>query len=162
MEYNELMLKFGESFGLESFTPDDQGVYRLSVDDTIVSFYEIPQKGLVGTVASICEVPCEGREQIYKILLSAMAPGGAAEEYDFFIGDEEDGQCIYLRRTDVLAELDLESFRHALEEFANVMEDWRTSIQDYREALPAINAGLEERVDESRKLGMNLDGFMSV
>lgn len=161
MEYNELMKELGAKIGLDGFEPDEDGCYRLSIDGFAVEFLEVPQSGLMDTVAKVCDLPGEdNNEQLCKVLLTAMAPGGTAEAYTFFIVPEE--KCVYMRRTDVLASLDVDSYFQTLENFANALEDWRGTISDYRQVLPAINEALEKQTDEARQFGLNADGFLKV
>lgn len=158
MEYAELMRSLEVRFGLEGFAPDADGRYRICIDDNLVVFTELPQSGLIDTVAEVCELPPEGGELVYKLLLTAMAPGGGAEAFTFFISSED--SRVYLRRTDVLARLDGDSFHKALEVFANTLAEWRGVIGDYRQALPSIRDAMERQSAEDRAFAMNADGFL--
>lgn len=160
MEYGELMKALGESLGLDGFAPDANGRYRLRVDDTVVTFAELPGSGLMDIVAPVCELPAEGGDQICRILLSAMAPGGSAEAYSFYLAP--DGRSICLRRTDVLLDLDANGLRRELDDLADVLDEWRGAIGDYRQVLPVIGEELAKQEDERRHLDENADGFLRV
>ena len=160
MECAELMVRLGEGLGIEGFAPDDDGRFNLSVDGTVVSFGERPERGLLDIVARICDLPAENIGQVLKVLMAAMAPGGAAEHYSFFAMDEDGG--LYLRRTEGLAHLDVEGVRLALEEFANALDEWRAAIADYRSVLPVVNDGLARSAEETRSFGLSERGFMRV
>ncbi len=160
MEYDELMKALGGMLGLEEFRPDANGIYCVSVDDTIVTFIEMPQAGLMETVAKLCEIPDDGGERLYRILLTAMAPGGNDNECSFFIDSND--KCLYLRHTDALAALDGDSAYRMLEKFANAINEWRGAIGDFSNALPAIEEALEQQAEENRKFGENSEGFLRV
>lgn len=160
MEYKELMEALRKSLGLEKFEPDVSGQYRLSIDDTIVTFVERTARGLVETVARICELPAEGGDLVCRTLLTAMAPGGAAEGYSFFIAPK--GQGVYLRRTDELAKLDAEAFCALLEDFADALAQWRGAIRDFGETVPLLSEAHEKQIAEERHLAENPEGFLRV
>ena len=160
MEYDELMKKLGESLGLESFQPDDDGDYSIQADDTVVSFESQPRGGLLDILAQVCELPAEGGDRICRVLLTAMAPAAAAEGYGFFIIDADD--CLYLRRTVALADLDVEKLRQSLEKFLNALDEWRASIDDFIQVQSAIDAALDEQAAEDRTRAFNADGYLKV
>ena len=160
MEYVELMGKFGECFGIEGLAPDDDGLCSLNVDGTVVSFGERAERGLLDIVARICDVPSEDVDKVLKVLMEAMAPGSAAEDYSFFVNDEDNG--IYLRRTERLVDLDVEGTRQVLEMFANALDEWRASIGDFQSVIPAVKEALDQGEEESRSFGLGEQGFMQV
>lgn len=154
MEYDQLMKGLGESLEIEDFEPGENGLYSLNVDDTLVVFDKLSESGLMDVVAKICDLPEEGGGQICSVLLSAMAPGGAAEAFTFFIGADKG---IYLRRTEELSRLDVEVLRQNLESFANALDEWRTAIDDFRQVIPDI----QEAVEEEKSAPPELDAFAS-
>lgn len=160
MEFNELMETFGASLGIADFKPDENGVFSLSVDETVVSFVELQERGMVETVARICSLPDGNADGIYKVLLAAMSPGGAAEGFAFFVPPET--ADVYLRRTDALADLDVEGLRQSLERFANALDDWRGAICDFQSVLPAVNEAQDRLEEEQRSFGLGGSGFMQV
>lgn len=160
MEYVELMGKFGESLGIEGLAPDDDGFCNFSVDGTVVSFGWRPERGLLDIVARICDMPAEDADKVLKVLMTAMAPGSAAEDYSFFVLDEDNG--IYLRRAERLADLDVEGARLALEKFANALDEWRASIGDFLSVVPSVTAALDRGEAEARSFGLGEQGFMQV
>ena len=160
MDYVELMGKLGKALGFEEFPPDDDGHFNLSIDGTVVSFGERPEQGLLDIVARVCDLPDENSEQVLKVLMTSMAPGNAAEGYTFFIMDEDDG--VYLRRTERMADLDVEGVSQALEKFANTLDEWRTAIVDFQSVMPIVNEELKLREEESRAFGLNEQGFMQI
>ena len=160
MEYVELMGMLGESLGIDGIVPGADGYCNLSVDDTVVSFSERPGRGLLDIIARICDLPAENAGQVLKVLMAAMAPGGAAEDFSFFVEDVDGG--LYLRRTETLAELDVEGVRRALEEFANALDDWRAAIGDFQSILPVVNEALDGGEGKSKSFGLGEHGFMQV
>lgn len=160
MEYAELMRTLGERLEIDEFTPDADGHYRLKVDGTVVSFVELPESGLMDTVAKVCDLPEEGGDRICRVLLSAMAPGGTAEAYAFFV--MPDGKSVWLRRTDVLDRIDADGLREMLEGVADALAEWRKAIGDFGAALPVIDEELAKQAAENRRLDSNIDGFLRV
>lgn len=160
MEYVELMTKLGEGFGIEGLEPDDDGHFNLSVDGTIVSFGEQAERGLLDIVARICDFPAEDADSVLKVLMTAMAPGSAAEDYSFFVVDDDDG--LYLRRIERLADLDVKGVCQALEKFANALDEWRAAIGDFQSVLPVVNEELNRREEETRSFGLGDQGFLQV
>lgn len=160
MEYIELMTKLGGGFGIEGFEPDVDGHFNLSIDGMIVSFGERPERGLLDIVARICDFPAEDADNVLKVLMTAMAPGNAAEDYSFFVVDKDDG--LYLRRIERLADLDVEGACQVLEKFANALDEWRAAIGDFQSVLPAVNEELTHHEEESRSFGLGDQGFLQV
>lgn len=160
MEYVELMGRLGESLGIDGLAPDAGGYCNISVDDTVVTFIERPGRGLLEIVARICDLPAENAGQVLKVLMAAMAPGDAAEDFSFFIDELDEG--LYLRRTETLAELDVEGVRRALEKFANALDDWRAAIGDFQSIQPVVNEALGDGKGESKSFGLGEHGFMQV
>ena len=160
MECNELMKALGAKLGVGGFEPDESGRYWLSVDDNVVRFAEVGASGLVDADAEICRLPEEGREQISRALLTAMAPGGTAEAYCFYF--TPDGQSVCLRRTDALDRLDVEGLRTVLENFVNALEEWRDVIGRLATVAPVVEEAQERRTLEERQIGLGAEGFIRV
>lgn len=160
MEYNELMKALAAKLGLEGIEPDEGGRYWLNVDDVIVRFSEVGASGLLDVDAEICRLPEEGREQISRALLTAMAPGGTAEAYCFYF--TPDGKSVYLRRTDALDRLDVEGLRTVLENFVNALEEWRDVIGRLATLMPVVEEAQERRTLEERRIGLGAEGFLRV
>lgn len=158
MDYKNLMTSLGARFGLADLEPDEDGRYSIRIDETIVTFDELPQGGLMDAVARVGTLPLEGGCEICKILLTAMAPGEAAADFTFFISPDDNG--IYLRRTDVLADLDLDGFCRTLEKYANALDEWRAAIGGFQSVLPVVNEAVERQKEERRSLDLNADGFL--
>ena len=160
MEYDRLMVELGEILGIEDFEPGENGCYSISIDGNPVVFDRLPGDELMDIVAKVCDLPEGTGDQICGVLLAAMAPGGAAEAYTFFIGADKG---VYLRRTEVLSGLDAEGLRRKLEIFANALDEWRVAIDDFRQAMPDILEAADEResaLSELDALGGN--GFMRI
>ena len=160
MEYSELMKELGARLELEEFQPDEEGNYRMCIDDAVVTFVELPAGGLLNTVAKIGELPEEGGDALCRVLLSAMAPAAAADAYSFYLAT--DGKSICLRRTDALPGITADGFLEVLERYADALAEWRKAIGDFRQALPTIGRELERQAQEDRELGMGSDGFLRV
>ena len=160
MDYRELMEKIGEVLGIGALAPDADGYCNLSIDGTVVTFAERSERGLLDIVARICDLPAENAERVMNVLMTAMAPGNVAEDYSFFVTGEDEG--LYLRRTERLADLDVEGVRRALEVFANALDEWRASITEFQSVLPVVKEELAHREEETRSFGLGEQGFMQV
>lgn len=159
MDYRDLVEGLGRSLGIEDFKSDDGGHYNLGIDEFVVSFGENLESGRLDMVARICELTADEAGPVCKVLLAAMEPGGSAGDCTFFITDDS---CVYLRWTGMLALLDVEGLRLALERFVNALEDWRGEIGNFRRALPVIGEAVQRQSDEDRRLAIKTDGFLQV
>lgn len=160
MEFNELMKALGEHFELNQFEADENGCYRICIDDIVVTFEERCDAGVLETTVKLCELPNEDENLICRVLLTAMAPGAKAADYTFFIAS--DGKSICMRRIDFLARLTIDKFLEILENFANAFIEWGRAIVNFRQALPTINESLENKTSDERPFGIGADGFMQI
>ena len=161
MDYQELMKELGARLGLEDFTPNQDGHFGMYIDETLVTFIEQPEHGLMHTVAKICELPDDGDgDPICRVLLAAMAPTAAADAYTFYLAT--DGKSICMRRTDALSNLTVDGLLEALERYANALTEWRKSIANFHQAMPVIDQELEQQAEENRTFSLGGDGFLQV
>ena len=158
MDVEELMGGLAEIVGCGAIVPDENGVYRLDIDDMLVSFAEQKATGELLTMAEVGVPPPEGRERLYRALLEAAFLGEGTGGAAFSVDPESESVCLH--RADRLADMDLERFRSGIERFVNVLESWRNLLADFSEVAPAQeNADAE---DKARERQCQADGFIKV
>ena len=158
MEFKELMGQFAAASGVTDAAADEMGAWHFSIDDMTVSFEADEASGELATYALVGELPPEGREQLYCLMLESMFRGEGTDCATLSIAHESDK--VYLHRIDPIAALDLERFRSILERFANVLEEWRKMLDDFRAVVPAIERAAAAEEKERRNLERN--EFMQV
>ena len=156
MEIKEIMEAFAARAGVTDFAPDEEGVYHFGFDDMRVTFAEAG--GRLLTLAEVGEVPPEGRERLYGVLLESMFLGGQTKGASFALDAETN--LLYLQRFDALEALSHDGFRAMLEEFVHVLEDWRGIVSDFRDAAPGQVRAAKAAAKESRELSFG--DFMRV
>lgn len=160
MDLKEIMAAFAAESGIESLEADENGAYHLSIDEMSVSFMENPETMRLVTWAEVCDVPPEGRERLYRVMMEAMFMGSATGGAMFSV--EPGGETIFLQRVDSLAVMDFAGFKMMLELFVNVLEEWRKLVSDFRDITPELDSIQQEPVEESRQFGLGAGGFMQV
>lgn len=160
MELKELMEGLAAACGITGVAEDNDGMYRLGIDDMEVSFTSIAESAQLVVWAEVCEMPPEGRERLYRVMMESMFMGQATGGAAFSI-DPESGK-VYLQRIEFLSALDVESFTTLLEKFVNVLEQWRAIISDFRPVAKEMDRKAAEETETDRRLGMGLGGFMQV
>ena len=157
----EIMVRFAAKVGIgESIVTDDAGGYTFAIDDITVSFAERAETGELITVAEVGELPDEGREYVYRLLLEAMFRDGGTGGAIFSL--EPDSKRIWAHRRDSLATMDDESFWSMLEQFVNGMEEWRRIVGGLNGLAPDLAKAEQTSVRESRDMSLSPDGFMRV
>lgn len=160
MELKEIIAEFAAEVGLADIAPDEDGAYNLLIDEMQVSFRETPEGGPAYFFATVGDLPPAAGEVFYRMMLEAMYLGKGTGGASLSIDGERGLVCLH--RIVSLEGLDLDGFKKALEVFVNTLETWRKTIADYRELAPVLADAAKDAADESRQLGMGLDGVMQV
>ena len=158
MEFKELMGQFAAASGVTDAAADEMGAWHFSIDDMTVSFEADDMSGEMATYAEVGELPPEGREQLYRLMLESMFQGEGTDGATLSIAHDSD--TVYLHRINPLAILDLESFKSMLERFVNVLEECGKMLDEFRAVIPAVKSAEAEAEAERRELGSS--GFMQV
>ena len=160
MELKELMEGLAAACGIDGMAANEDGIYRLMIDDMEVSFMSVEESGQLVVWAEVCEMPPEGRERLCRVLMESMFMGRATGGATFSIEPESGKVC--LQRIEFLSALDVEAFNGLLEKFVNVLEEWRKIIADFRPVAEELDRKAAEDAEADRQVGMGLDGFMQV
>lgn len=158
MEFTELMQGFAAKVGIDGLPMTEDGVCRVEIDGMAISFLEVPETRQLVTWAEVGELPPEGREKLFRVLLESMYMGKATGGATFCIDPETETLNIF--RSDPLPLLDLETFSAMLEKFANVLGGWRKIVADYREVASKLEKVAAADEESLRQLRMS--GFMQV
>ena len=150
MEFKELIGQFAAELGITDAVADETGIFHFAIDDMTVSFEADDETGRMATSAKVGELPPEGREQLYRMMLEAMFRGEGTDGALLSIAHDSD--TIYLHRIDSLADLDLDRFMAMLERFVNALEEWSKLLVDFREVIPTIERAAAAAEEERRTL----------
>lgn len=128
MDINAVLSELGGQIGLEGLKLDENGVCRLVFDDVLVVDIESSDDGqVVNLHAQVCEIPAEGREELYKVALEeslfGLGTGGAS-----FGLDSQRGELL-LWRSLAMDKLDYQDFVNILESFVNHLELWMQKVE---------------------------------
>ena len=148
MELKDLMEAFGAAFGLANLKPDETGIYNVKIDDMKVSFASDPDSPRLVTWGEVGELPPEGREKLYRVLLESMYMGKATGGATFSI--EEGTDKLVFHRTDPLVTLDFEAFAAMLDTFVNILEKWRGILANFS-AVAADQVKSEEQAAQEMR-----------
>ena len=151
MEFKELMGQFAAAAGVTDAAADETGRFHFAIDDMTVSFETDEASGRLATSAKVGELPPEGREQLYRLMLESMFGGEGTDGALLSIAHDSDTICLH--RIDPLADIDLDRFKSMLERFVNVLEEWRKMLDDFRAVVPAIERAAAAEEKERRELG---------
>lgn len=158
MELSELMKNFGAEMGLTKLAPDGDGIYRLAIDDRAVSLAEADSGRMLVVWAAICELPTDGRETLFRLLLEEMfmaqGTGGA------FFAVEPKENVLYLQRIDALAAMDYDFFKSVFEQFINICDHWEKLIAGFNPLAAQLESAKKEADAAVGRLGDS--GFMMV
>ena len=127
MEYRKLVGDFAAGLGVTDLSFDEDGVARLSADDMVVSFMEVPERRALLIWSEVATPPPENLTRLYRLLLDAMFMGRATQGATFSCEND----TIYLHRMDPLVDLDPDSLSRTVEEFLNLVEKWRDVIGSF-------------------------------
>ena len=145
------MGQFTAASGITDAVADETGAFHFAIDDMTVSFEADEASGELATYALVGELPPEGREQLYRLMMEAMFRGEGTDGATLSIAHDSDK--VYLHRIDPLAVLDLESFKSILERFVNVLEEWRKQLDNFCAVIPAVEHAVAVAEEERRELG---------
>lgn len=159
MELKELMEGLAAACGMDGLTADADGAYRLGFDDMEIAFKSVGSTQFA-VWAEVCEMPPEGRERLYRMLMESMFLGQATGGATFSI--ESKSGKVYLQRIEFLSALDVDAFNGLVEKFVNVLEEWRKIITDFRPVAEVLESKTAEESEAGRQAGMGLGGFMQV
>ena len=160
MELKELMGSFAAGVGLGEAEPDDAGGYTLVIDDMTVSFLELSETQELMTVSRVGELPDEGAEHVYRLLMEAMFRDDGSGGAIFSL--EPGSKRIWVHRRDSLATMDDSGFRSMLERFVNGMEEWRRLVGGLSDLAPKLAEAKESVGLEDRALSMSANGFIRI
>ena len=133
---------FAAAAGLERIEPDADGFYHLVADDDMpVSVGPVADGGIV-LLAEIGDVPSEGRDQFYRLLLEAMY--GLRETKGATFQVVRNAEKVILRQIVSAARGDSEALADRLDAFADLQSEWRRRIADFR---PEIESEGREGVE---------------
>lgn len=158
MEFKELIGQFAAMAGIDDAAADEMGVFHFAIDDMTVSLEADETSGEMVTYAPVGELPPEGREHFYRLMMEAMFRGEGTDGATLSIAHDSDTICLH--RIDSLAILDLERFKSNLERFVNVLEAWRGQLVDFRAIEPAVERA--EAAEEKERQELGRGGFMQV
>ena len=158
MKLNELISMFCTEFGVEGVQPDEGGAYALAIDDMTLSFAE--SGGTLVMASDVGELPADGRERLYRLMLTAMHGEDAADGAVFSVDDGRD--TAVLHRRDELSTLTFEAFKARLEKFVNLIEEWRGIFRSLAPLADALDEENARSSEETSFAGLNAGGFMKV
>lgn len=148
MEFKELMGQFAATVGITDASADEMGAFHFAIDDMTVSLEADEMSGEMVTYAQVGELPPEGREHLYRLMMESMFRGEGTDGATLSIAHDSD--TVYLHRIDPLAVLDIEKFKSNLERFVNALEAWRNQLVDFCEVIPAVERAAAAAEEERR------------
>lgn len=158
MELKDLMEAFATAFKIVDLKPDDTGIYNVKIDDMKVSFATDPDVPRLVTWGEVGELPPEGREKLFRVLLESMYMGKATGGATFSI--EEGTDKLIFHRIDLLDTLDVESFATMLDRFVNILEKWRGILVNF--SLVAADQAKAEEQGAQEMREVSFGTFMKV
>lgn len=162
MEFDEMMKGLGESLGIADFKPNADGSYGISLDGTVITFVARQGAGLLDVVARLCDFPEDGKagDVLCRTLLAAMAPEDNDEVYSFFLAEEDASVC--LRRTLVLAAMDVKGLESVVEGFSETLTEWRRTVGDFLADFDAVADDLADVSVEAVVRGPTSGDFLQI
>ena len=159
MEFRKLVGDFAAGLGVMDISFDEDGIARLTADDMVVAFMEVPERRSLLIWSEVATPPPEKLAQLYKLLLEAMFMGRATQGATFSCENDK----IYLHRMDALVDLEPESLSKIVEEFLNLVEKWRDVINTFRADETGTETASSEEAVEPLSFGLGGPaGFMQV
>lgn len=158
MELKDLMEAFATAFKIVDLKPDDTGIYNVKIDEMKVSFATDPDVPRLVTWGEVGELPPEGREKLFRVLLESMYMGKATGGATFSI--EEGTDKLIFHRIDLLDTLDVESFATMLDRFVNILEKWRGILVNF--SLVAADQAKAEEQGAQEMREVSFGTFMKV
>lgn len=143
MSIEDILKELGSQMGLPNLHLDDNNVCRLVFDKRFtVDIEASPDKKSVHMYSALCELPPEGREELYEALLEAnlfgRGTGGAA-----FGVDKEMNEILLNISFAAIEDVPLQTFINTLESFVNYVEAWTEKLdkRDYSRGFEATARG---------------------
>lgn len=132
MEFKKLIAEFAKAAQVDHIDPDEDGCYRFEIDGMTVTLSEVVQSDDLFMWAEVGELPPEGRETLYRVLLEALHMGRATGGATLSVDPESEKVCLH--RSDSLKVMDCERFKSVFQKFVDVLEFWRQTLVDFRPA----------------------------
>lgn len=152
MEFKSIIMEFAKAAQVDRIDPDEDGCYRFKIDEMMVTFSEVVQSNDLFMWAEVGELPPEGREPLYRVLLEALYMGRATGGSSLSIDPES--EKVLLHRSDPLSAMDFERFKAVLERFVNVLEFWRRTLVDFRPVAQKQAKPAQVELDLDREVAL--------
>lgn len=130
MDFSQLIDNLKQSIGLESLTADNEGVYRILVNDTyVVAIAASPDTSDFFLYTTICFVPAEMKvkQKLFERFLASNLFGSKTHNA-YFAFDTRQDAILLIRRISASCE-DLESFMKELQEYVNTLVYWQKELE---------------------------------
>ena len=125
-DMENLLNGFGEKVGISDLNFDENGYCCLFFDEIVCNMELDEEAELLFMYTSVGEVPAEGKEAFYEVLLEAnyfyRQTAGAT------LGIDRDAGLVVLAYQISFAGLDYHQFEKTIENFVNVSESWINRI----------------------------------
>lgn len=146
---------FAAEAGLaESLPADDANGYTLEIDGMAVSFREASEGLELLTTAEVGDLPDEGAEQVYRLLMEAMFRDGRSGGTIFSL--EPGTKRIWAHRRDFLVKMDCEGFQAMLGQFIDGLEEWKRLVSGLFDLAPKLAQAAEAEKDSASMMGSDL------
>ena len=121
---------FADEAGLGRVEPGGDGFYHLVADDDMAVTVGPAADGGLVLLAEVGDVPPEGREQFYQMLLEAMY--GLSETRGATFQIVRNPEKVLLRRVVSAARAASEPLADRLNALADLQAEWRRRVADFR------------------------------
>lgn len=157
MKLQDIIAALGAEMQGQEPEIDEDGVYHLEVNGQPLSITEVAEADQAVVWSRVGDLPPEGREALYRMILEAMAPGGDAD--GLILSVESESQSIYLHGLDELESLDAAAFGARLVAFADFLGRWKSLVGDFRPSEDSSESTGDEDITPVSGL---MGGFMQV
>ena len=158
MELNVLMDDIAASANLENCSPDEDGVYRMLIDNMPVTICET-NDGQALLMAEVGEPPANS-DRLYRVLLEAMQPSREGAPGSFSVDPDTGKIGFHQMKAAVL--LDSDSFKTFLGDFVNALAQWRRFLVDYRPVAEGLESAMAEPMPPSHGPDASMEGFLQI
>ncbi|MCE5318368.1 MAG: type III secretion system chaperone [Parachlamydia sp.] len=153
MDFDCLIKELKGSLGFETFTPDKEDIYRITINNAyIVCLARAVDSSDYFLYTTLCTVPSKEdlKSQLFEQFLSSHLFGKETHRA-YFALDARQGTILLIRQFDTTLE-NIDSFMKELKYFVNTLVYWQ-------EKLPLlILTGAKEKIEEiSGNLQLNLE-----
>ena len=125
--FDQVMEELSAEVGLQGLRPDEDGIYRLGVDDQPVSV-GCTDDGTIILCADVGGVPADEREPFYRMLLEARFGDGVNAGAEFSLVPDSD--VVLLRRCEPFVGQDASALGDLICAFVDVASEWRRRIAE--------------------------------